>query len=196
MRVAFKRLSYANVAATLALVLSMAGGAVAAKRYLINSTSQINPKVLKTLKSTTGPQGLPGPAGPPGQTGGPGPEGREGRAASLHVVGWAPLILEDEWGPSGNGSGPPEFTKDAEGFVHLKGGIDGMTRTSVRFAKLPPGFRPATEDVWIRAEAENGQGDPHLVDIQIKEGGEMAVLNGTGASDDFVSLEGLTFFAG
>ena len=199
MRSTFRRFSYANVAATLALVLSMTGGALAARHYLINTTSQINPKVLKTLRGTTGaagPEGRPGPAGPPGRTGERGPEGPEGRAASVAVVGWAPLVLEDEWGPSGNGSGPPEFTKDAQGFVHLKGGIEGMTRTSARFAKLPPGFRPTTEDIWLRAEAENGQGDPQLVDIQIKEGGEMNVLNGTGASDDFVSLEGLTFFAG
>src|SRR5438876_8031642 len=45
------RLTYANVAATLALVFSMTGGALAAKHYLINSTSQINPKVLKKLKA-------------------------------------------------------------------------------------------------------------------------------------------------
>ena len=37
------RLTYANVAATLALVFSMTGGALAAKHYLINSTRQINP---------------------------------------------------------------------------------------------------------------------------------------------------------
>ena len=46
-----KRLTYANVAATLALVFSMTGGALAAKHYLINSTRQINPKVLKKLKA-------------------------------------------------------------------------------------------------------------------------------------------------
>ena len=49
-----KRLTYANVAATLALVLAMSGGALAASHYLINSTKQINPKVLKKLKGATG----------------------------------------------------------------------------------------------------------------------------------------------
>ena len=40
------RLTYANVAVTLALVLAMSGGAYAADRYLITSTKQIKPKVL------------------------------------------------------------------------------------------------------------------------------------------------------
>jgi hypothetical protein len=44
-----RRLSYANVVATLALVFAMSGGALAANHYLINSTKQINPKVLKAL---------------------------------------------------------------------------------------------------------------------------------------------------
>lgn len=48
-----RHISYANVAATLALVLSMSGGALAASHYLINSTKQINPKVLKTLTNDT-----------------------------------------------------------------------------------------------------------------------------------------------
>ncbi len=43
------RMSYANVAATAALVLSMSGGAIAAQRYLITSTSQVSPAVLEKL---------------------------------------------------------------------------------------------------------------------------------------------------
>jgi hypothetical protein len=40
------RFTYANVAATLALVFSMSGGALAASHYLITSKKQIAPKVL------------------------------------------------------------------------------------------------------------------------------------------------------
>lgn len=61
-----KHLSYANVAASLALVFSMSGAAVAANHYLINSTRQINPKVLAKLKGRQGPRG---PAGARGATG-------------------------------------------------------------------------------------------------------------------------------
>jgi hypothetical protein len=53
-------LSYANVTATLALVFAMSGGALAANHYLVNSTEQINPKVLKKLKGATGTTGAVG----------------------------------------------------------------------------------------------------------------------------------------
>jgi hypothetical protein len=56
-----RHLNYANVVATLALLFAMSGGALAASHYLINSTTQINPKVLKKLKGRSGqaPSGLP-----------------------------------------------------------------------------------------------------------------------------------------
>ncbi len=83
-----RRLSYANVAATLALVLSMSGGALAATHYMINSTKQINPKVLKKLKGNTGKTGATGPQGPqgnPGATGKEGPVGKEGPTGPSHA---------------------------------------------------------------------------------------------------------------
>jgi hypothetical protein len=201
-------ITYANVAATLALVFSMSGGALAARHYLLNSASQINPKLLRSLRGSTGPsgatgpagaQGTPGAAGATGRQGPPGPEGREGRegrAAALPAVTWLPLELEGKWEPAGIGSQTLEVTKDAQGFVHLRGAMEGRGGVTPRFADLPPGFRPANEDVWLRAQAENGNNDPHLVDIEVKDGGEMDVINGPGSNDSFVSLEGLTFFAG
>ena len=79
-------LTYANVVATFALVLAMSGGALAATHYLINSTKQINPKVLRQLRGHTGraglqgppgvgSQGVEGPAGQRGARGEPGPQG-------------------------------------------------------------------------------------------------------------------------
>jgi hypothetical protein len=87
-----RRFSYANVAATLALVMSMTGGALAANHYLISSTKQIKPSVLKKLKGAsgkagpagaTGPSGPAGPTGPAGATGGPGPQGVAGSAVAF-----------------------------------------------------------------------------------------------------------------
>ena len=46
------RLSYANVVATMALVFSMSGGALAAKHYLLSSTRQISPRVLRSLEAS------------------------------------------------------------------------------------------------------------------------------------------------
>jgi hypothetical protein len=79
MRSARRHLSYANVVATLALVLAMGGGALAATHYLITSTKQISPHVLSQLRGRRGPAGKTGKRGPQGKPGGPrGPRGREG----------------------------------------------------------------------------------------------------------------------
>ena len=81
-------LNYANVAATAALVFAMGGGALAATHYLINSTKQINPAVMRKLQGrsgksgVTGPQGAPGLQGPVGPQGQEGPRGLEGKAQS------------------------------------------------------------------------------------------------------------------
>ena len=86
------RLTYANVAASLALVLAMSGGAFAANRYLINSTKQINPRVLKRLKGApgangaTGQRGATGATGPAGKEGTPGKEGPPGTSASAGIA--------------------------------------------------------------------------------------------------------------
>ncbi len=88
-----RNLNPAMVVAAIALVFAMTGGAYAAKRYLITSTKQISPSVLKSLRSqagpagtngtngtngTAGPQGVPGPQGPQGVKGEQGPQGVKG----------------------------------------------------------------------------------------------------------------------
>lgn len=75
-----RRLTYANVMATLALFFAMGGGALAASHYLITSTAQISPKVLKQLKGKSGKNGAPGAQGPQGAQGASGPQGKEGPA--------------------------------------------------------------------------------------------------------------------
>ena len=64
-----RHLNYANVVATFALVFAMSGGALAAKHYLINSTKQIKPSVLKQLKGNAGKTGPAGPGDPPDRPG-------------------------------------------------------------------------------------------------------------------------------
>jgi hypothetical protein len=86
-----KRLTYANVAMTLALVFAMTGGAYAAKHYLITSTKQISPKVLKSLKGANGKIGAPGPAGAAGSgtAGAQGPTGPAGAKGETGAAGAA-----------------------------------------------------------------------------------------------------------
>jgi hypothetical protein len=77
------RFTYANVMATLAVFLGMGGSAVAAQHYLLSSTRQIAPKVLRSLKGRVGANGLQGQAGaqgPRGDTGPAGPTGDNGPA--------------------------------------------------------------------------------------------------------------------
>ena len=76
------RLTYANVAATIALVFSMSGGALAANHFLITSAKQISPKVLKKLvgpRGAVGAPGAPGKEGPVGKDGASGKEGTPGK---------------------------------------------------------------------------------------------------------------------
>jgi hypothetical protein len=97
-----------------ALVLSMGGSAIAAKHYLITSTKQISPSVLKALKSSkvsgasgpASPAGAVGPAGEVGPAGAVGPKGDTGSGGAVGPkgeVGPAGAV-----GPKGNpgGAGP------------------------------------------------------------------------------------------
>jgi hypothetical protein len=77
-----RHLSYANVASTLALLFAMGGSAIAASHYLINSTHQINPKVIRALRGKQGRRGESGTAGPAGVKGAEGQRGLEGQRGS------------------------------------------------------------------------------------------------------------------
>jgi hypothetical protein len=128
-----RSMSYANVAATLALVFAMSGGALAANQYLITSTGQISPKVLKVLKAKRGPKGATGatgPAGPQGPAGATGPQGIHG------VQG-----LQGLRGPSdGYGTSKPNPTGAA-----IPIGPSGYT--TVASETVPAGDYHAVEDV-------------------------------------------------
>src|ERR1700761_8493475 len=80
------RMTYANVVATLALIFAMTGSAVAATHYLITSSKQISPKVLKELKAP-GKTGATGPAGSPGAQGLRGPAGANGANGANGIQG-------------------------------------------------------------------------------------------------------------
>lgn len=74
-----KRLTYTNVGVTLALVFAMSGGAYAAGKFVITSTKQIKPNVLKQLQGKAGANGAAGPAGPQGPAGANGKDGVNGK---------------------------------------------------------------------------------------------------------------------
>lgn len=89
------RVTYANVAATLALLFAMSSGALAASKYIITSTGQIKPSVRKQLKGANGAAGAAGVAGTPG------PQGTAGNAGSNGSQG-----PKGDAGPKGDTGSP------------------------------------------------------------------------------------------
>jgi Collagen triple helix repeat (20 copies) len=126
-KAAKRRITYANVAATLALVFAMSGGAYAAKRYLITSTGQINPKVLKSLKGASGKNGSAGAQGPAGTAGAAGAKGDAGAPG-----GQGPQGVPGEKGEKGEKGGKgTEGEPGQEGSPWTAGGTlpSGATET-------------------------------------------------------------------
>lgn len=121
-----KYLSYANVISTLALVFAMAGGALAANHYLINSAKQINPAVLKKLKGATGRTGPKGDTGPVGQVGATGQEGPPGKR-----------------GESGSGAGY-ESSGELVGEI-----VNGTEFGALRNLSVPAGRYLINAKVWV-----------------------------------------------
>jgi hypothetical protein len=78
-----------GVIAVFALVFAMAGGAWAAKKYVITSTGQIKPSVLKKLQGKTGSAGPVGPQGPKGDPGAAGAAGAAGAKGATGAAGSA-----------------------------------------------------------------------------------------------------------
>jgi Collagen triple helix repeat (20 copies) len=99
------RVNLASVVSVVALVFAMSGGAYAAGRYLITSTKQIKPSVLKELRGKSGSPGAAGPtgaAGPAGAAGTKGESGAEGKAGAEGQPGKeGPKGKEGKTGPEG-----------------------------------------------------------------------------------------------
>jgi hypothetical protein len=108
-----------NLVAWLALFVALGGTSLAASHYIITSTGQIKPSVLRQLKGKTGPAGPPGfnlgiqgPAGLNGTAGKNGEQGRIGPPGEQGPPG--PHGATGLTGPEGKGaSGPTGATGNA-----------------------------------------------------------------------------------
>jgi hypothetical protein len=76
-----------TVIAGLALFVALGGTAAAARHYLVTSTSQIKPGVLRALKGKAGRAGIQGPQGSQGVPGPQGPAGPSALSALVTVIG-------------------------------------------------------------------------------------------------------------
>ncbi len=116
-------------------------------------------------------------------------------ANSLPALTWASLTLLNSWANySSSLFGRPglQYTKDAEGFVHLRGTVTGTAATSTVIATLPAGFRPPS-GAWVSIAETNGASDPHPEAVWIDSTGNMNVYPGAGGTNSFVSFEGAEF---
>ena len=122
------RFNATTLVAVLALVFAMTGGAYAANRYLISSTKQISPKVLKALAGKPGPAGAPGAAGtagPAGAQGAQGPGGPQGPGGGAGPNGTSVTASTLAKGSPGCKDGGSEFTS-ASGKTTACNGKEGV----------------------------------------------------------------------
>jgi hypothetical protein len=162
-----KRFTYANVALTVALLFAMSGGAYAAGKYLITSTKQISPKVLKSLKGANGKAGATGPQGPAGPAGATGPQGPAGGSGQKGEKG--ERGEKGETGAAGQ-NGTTGFTETLPsgktekgdwamtGAMPGTGALEGSDATAVSFviplkeAPAPVYIHAPSEEQWAKGE--------------------------------------------
>jgi hypothetical protein len=99
-----KRPSPAMAVSLIALFFSLGGVGLAARRYIITSTSQIKPSVRKQLRGKTGPRGPQGPQGATGSAGaagGQGPQGLQGVAGTTPTRAYADVDAAGQWSGAG-----------------------------------------------------------------------------------------------
>jgi hypothetical protein len=119
-------------------------------------------------------------------------------ANSLPALTWTSLTLVNGWAPypsSAYGVPGLQYTKDHEGFVHLRGTLSGAAETSVVAATLPAAFAPPS-GAWVAAGDSNGSFNPNGENVYITSGGTIELLPGPAANESFVSVEGVEFYVG
>jgi Collagen triple helix repeat (20 copies) len=177
-----RRLCYANIVATLALVFAMSGGALAAGHYLLSSTKQISPQVLKALRGKSGAagaNGAQGPAGPQGTQGAAGPQGPAGAQGAKGETG--PPGATGAQGPKGEAGSPwtaggtLPAGKSETGAWSTSGPGGQVLNAKVVLASfaIPLAVAPTVQVVGI----EEGQGEPKENE-RVKKENERRKLNG------------------
>ena len=126
-----------TVVASIALVFAMTGGAYAASRYVITSTKQISPKVLKSLQ---GRAGTAGRSGANGANGAPGEKGPQGPAGVNGAAGESVSSATLKNGEGGCAAGGSKFTVGGKEASACNGtnGKNGVNGTTGFTETLPP----------------------------------------------------------
>jgi Collagen triple helix repeat (20 copies) len=194
------RVSPSTVIATVALVFAMAGGAYAAGRYVITSTKQISPKVLKSLQGKAGAAGAKGaagangaagatgpagPAGPGGAAGGKGETGAKGEPGTKGEKG-----LQGEKGTTGFTATLPSKATE-KGAWALQSNSENAAITSVSFP-IPLETALTEANVFFIPPGEEGTVDPSqcpgsVANPEAAEGDFCVYTTGLGGMSPFSS---------
>ena len=186
-----RHLSYANVVATLALVFAMSGGALATSHYLINSTKEINPKVLKKLKGHTGKAGARGLQGVAGVQGIQGIQGIQGPAGPFPGVLPRGITLRGNYNLRQTAAGPgflgqldliriPVCLGAGNALCGPRGHRDGCMRRGELFGQ--PQATPG--NICFFSETANNQISPGAFDEATPFGAKVE-LESAGAGDSY-----------
>lgn len=170
-----KHLSYANVIATLALLFAMSGGAIAATHYLITSSKQISPKLLRQLK---GKQGAAGRSGQTGKEGLQGPQGERGPAGKE-----GPQGVQGVEGPAGKGATVPPPARTLEPNQSETGAWAISTAAKTRAAtaiSFPLPLSQALDEGSVHYVGGSGNGTscPGEVERPTAQPGDLCVYQG------------------
>jgi hypothetical protein len=212
MRFLRRRLTYANVAATIALFVALGGTSYAAFSLPAASvgTKQLKNGAVTKAKLAQAvvnlKQGAPGPQGPIGAQGPPGPPGPATVAALAPAEPWhevgtagnpvfetcsvAPVTAWQNNRPSTDETAA--FYRDPYGVVHLKGSIKcpgAAPGGSYDIFKVPRGYFPNRLQ-WWSVSADHG-----TATVVAENYGTFAALvyvNGAGA-DDRISLDAISW---
>lgn len=145
------------VIACVALFFSISGGAFALGHYVITSTHQIKPSVLRELKGSRGKQGARGAQGPKGAQGPPGVQGATGPAGPVTLGNIVQITSATVSIPSGQFAAAGAQCPAADDVV--TGGGVASTSTGNGLA----GSQAAQSDGWVVAAGNTGAAAGSLI---------------------------------